>query len=147
MTGLARSVDEFYYHMALYELRMMNGADFFNGLSYNSLLYLNVIWMTEECTVSKIADTLGVTKPAVTLKINELARTEAIVKTRSEKDRRVYYIRLSPRMEALFANYDRVFDHIETALKNQYAEEQLSLFEEILRTISEIEWSKDSNEQ
>lgn len=36
-------MNSFYYHMSLYELQMMNGSDYFNGLSYNSLLYINVI--------------------------------------------------------------------------------------------------------
>ena len=39
-------INHFYYRMALHELQMMNGSDAFSGLSYNSLLYLNVIDVT-----------------------------------------------------------------------------------------------------
>ena len=41
-------MNSFYYHMSLYELQMMNGSDYFNGLSYNSLLYINVIEQLED---------------------------------------------------------------------------------------------------
>ena len=34
---LVKEINDFYYHMALYELQVMNGNDYYNGLSYNSL--------------------------------------------------------------------------------------------------------------
>ena len=55
---LVKEINDFYYHMALYELQVMNGNDYYNGLSYNSLLYINVMEQMEECTVSKMADVL-----------------------------------------------------------------------------------------
>lgn len=89
-------MNSFYYHMSLYELQMMNGSDYFNGLSYNSLLYINVIEQLEDCTVSKLAQALHITKSAVTIKINELVRQKLVLKEQSSMDKRVYYLRLSP---------------------------------------------------
>lgn len=65
---IVKGVNDFYYHMSLYELQVMNGNDYYNGLSYNSILYINVMEQMKECTVSKIADALKITKSAVTLK-------------------------------------------------------------------------------
>ena len=42
-----------------------------------------------ECTVSTLANTLHITKSAVTIKVNELERLGMVTKTRSETDRRV----------------------------------------------------------
>ena len=53
---IVKGVNDFYYHMSLYELQVMNGNDYYNGLSYNSILYINVMEQMKECTVSKIAD-------------------------------------------------------------------------------------------
>lgn len=142
-------VDEmnyFYYHMSLYELQVMNGSDYFGGLSYNSVLYLNVIDQTKDCTVSKIAEVLGITKSAVTLKINELEKTGAVVKTRSETDRRVYYVRLSPRMEETINIYNEVFKKIEVSLREKYTDSQLNLFGEIMHMICGCNWRKIQNE-
>ena len=45
---LVKEINDFYYHMALYELQVMNGNDYYNGLSYNSLLYINVMEQMED---------------------------------------------------------------------------------------------------
>ena len=92
--------------MSLYELQVMNGNDYYNGLSYNSILYINVMEQMKECTVSKIADALKITKSAVTLKINELVKQGVVIKKQSEKDKRVYYLELSPHMEQVLGIYE-----------------------------------------
>lgn len=143
---LCEEVNEFYYRMALYELQMMNGSDYYHGLSYNSLLYLNVISQNEGCTASKIAEILHVTKPAVTLKLNELVKQGAVVKTQSKQDKRVYYVTIHPQLKRVFSIYDELFRKIEQKLKMQYTAEQLDQFAAVLHTISGYEWRKIEDE-
>lgn len=107
-------MNSFYYHMSLYELQMMNGSDYFNGLSYNSLLYINVIEQLEDCTVSKLAQALHITKSAVTIKINELVRQKLVLKEQSSMDKRVYYLRLSPEIANIMGLYDEIFQKVES---------------------------------
>lgn len=128
---IVKGVNDFYYHMSLYELQVMNGNDYYNGLSYNSILYINVMEQMKECTVSKIADALKITKSAVTLKINELVKQGVVIKKQSEKDKRVYYLELSPHMEQVLGIYDQVFYKIERELKEKYSQEQLDTFGEV----------------
>lgn len=139
-------VNEFYYHMALYELQVMNGDDYFRGLSYNSLLYINVIEQMEECTVSRIAETLHVTKSAVTMKINELAKQGLVIRRQSSQDKRVYHLELSPDMARVMGIYDEVFMKIEKELKKEYTEEELGQFCRIMQSISSYEWRKMKDE-
>ena len=106
---LIDEVNHFYYKMSLYELKIMNEGDFYNGLSYNSMLYLNVIFQTKECTVSKLAESLNITKSAVTLKINELLKDNVVVKEQSQQDKRVFFIKLSPNIEKTFSIYSKSF--------------------------------------
>lgn len=143
---LTSKINDFYYHMSLYELQVMNGGDFFKGLSYNSLLYINVIEQMKDCTASKIADALGITRSAVTIKLNELERQGAIVKEKSETDRRVTYVRLSPGMADLLSIYDQIFEKIEEDLRTKYTTEELDLFMKILQDISGYEWRKVKDE-
>lgn len=139
---LTGKMNSFYYHMSLYELQLMNGGDYFNGLSYNSLLYINVIDQMENCTVSKLAHALGITKSAVTIKINELVRQKIVIKEQSPSDKRIFYLRLSPEMNRSIGLYDEIFKKAENELRKEYSEEQLELFGEILQTISGYEWRK-----
>ncbi len=143
---LTSKLNDFYYHMSLYELQIMNGGDFFKGLSYNSLLYINVIEQMKDCTASRIADALGITRSAVTIKLNELERQGAIVKEKSETDRRVTYVRLSPGMADLLSIYDQIFEKIEEDLRTKYTAEELELFMKILQDISGYEWRKVKDE-
>lgn len=139
--NITQEINYFYYHMSLYELRLMNGEDFFHGLSYNSLLYVNVIDQMRECTVSRLAEALGVTKSAVTLKINELVRQGIVTKIQSSEDRRIYYLTLSSEMRQLMQEYDIIFGGIERELRKQYSQEQLEQFGQILHTISGYDWN------
>lgn len=137
---LPDKINHFYYHMALYELQLMSGGDFYNGLSYNSLLYLNVIGQMKDCTVSRLADALCITRAAVTLKVNELVKQGAVFREQSPADRRVYFLRLSPPVRHITYNYDEIFLRIEEDLRKKYTEPELELFGTILQTISGYEW-------
>lgn len=139
-------MNSFYYHMSLYELQMMNGSDYFNGLSYNSLLYINVIEQLEDCTVSKLAQALHIIKSAVTIKINELVRQKLVLKEQSSMDKRVYYLKLSPEIANIMGLYDEIFQKVESDLRTKYTEEQLELFGDILQTISGYNWRQLKNE-
>lgn len=143
---IVKEVNNFYYHMALYELQVMNGDDYFHGLSYNSLLYINVIEQMEACTVSRIAETLHVTKSAVTMKINELAKQGLVIRRQSSRDKRVYYLELSPEISRVMGIYDEVFIKIEKELKKEYTEEELGQFCRIMQSISSYEWRKMKDE-
>lgn len=86
---LRRALDSFYYSTALCDLRLMNRQFIDENITYNSLLYLELIYaMDGRLTASKIAEMLCVSKPAVTLKINELIRQGWWIKTPDPKDRR-----------------------------------------------------------
>jgi len=141
--NITNEINDFYYRMALHELQMMNEGDYYHGLSYNSILYINVISLMEkDCTVSGLAEALKVTKSAVTLKVNELVKQGAVEKVQSEEDRRVYRLRLTPEMKKTVGLYDRVFDRIGNEIREHYTEQELNLFGEILHMISSYEWRK-----
>lgn len=144
--NITDEINNFYYHMAMYELQVMNDGDYYDGLSYNSILYINIISQMEDCTVSKMAEMLHVTKSAVTLKINDLVKQGVVLKAQSDDDRRVYYLKLSPEMTKTVSVYDDVFNKIEEKLKKKYTAEQLDLFADVLHSISGYEWRRVKNE-
>lgn len=143
---IINEMNHFYYKMALYELQMMNNKDYYNGLSYNSMLYINVIAQMENCTLSQLSEVLHVTKSAITIKINELVKAGAVEKIQSVDDKRVFYVRLSSTMKDAIGIYDEVFTKIEQDINQKYTNQQLELFNDILNTISSYNWRKIKNE-
>ena len=91
--NLKKALDSFYYSTALCNLRLMNEKFVDEHITYNSLLYLELIFtMKGECTVSRIADLLNISRPGVTLKVNELIKQGLVTKTPDPDDRRKNYL-------------------------------------------------------
>lgn len=129
--------NRFYYAMSLKELRMMKDDGLCGGLTYNSLLYLNVVACTPQCTVSKLAARLQLTKPAVTIKVGELVRQGYLTKTQSDTDRRVHYLALSGDAAALFARYDALAGDVADQLRQIYSADEMALFCRMLADITD----------
>ena len=107
----------FYYSNALCDLRLMNEKIRDNNLTYNSLLYLELInIMDGKCTVSKLAEMLNVSKPGVTLKLNELCKHDYVIKTQGKEDKRKSY--LSVNIEKL-CRMLRILTNINIKQENQ----------------------------
>ena len=131
------AINHFYSQMSLREFRLLREREEYAGLSYNSLLYLDIISHRQNCTVSSLSALLGLTKSAVTMKIQELAKKGAIIKTQSKADRRVYYLSPAPRIQEVYQSYDELFAQIEERLRKTYSPQQLDLFCKILSDIAD----------
>jgi DNA-binding MarR family transcriptional regulator len=135
--SFADAMNYFYYRTSVNELRWMNADG--EKLSYTSLLYLNIIAYTPDCTVSRLSELVRITKPAVTLKVNELTRRGYVVKERSVSDGRVVFLHLSPAMTELYGMYDRLGESTEEMLRRCYSERDIELFSNMLRDVAEHE--------
>jgi DNA-binding MarR family transcriptional regulator len=138
--SFADAMNYFYYRSSIGELRTMRGGDYSPELTYHSMLYLTIIAGTEDCTVSKLAEILQITRSAVTIKVGELQRRGFIEKRQSSEDGRVWLIRLTPRLADLYAVFDRISAKTEAALRERHADSELELFGQMLREVAEFEW-------
>jgi DNA-binding MarR family transcriptional regulator len=137
--NFVETMDYFFYRSSLGELRWMQRKDHSFGLSYHSLLYLNIIAGMPGCTVSRLADMLGITTPGITEKVNGLVQKGLVEKTQSEEDHRVFRLNLRPDVKDLYEGWDRFSGDIEKRLLEKYSEEDIALFCGILRDIAEYE--------
>lgn len=136
---LRKTLDTFYYSAALCDLKLMNRKFVDESITYNSLLYIELIYtMGGTCTASKLAELLNVSKPGVTLKLNELIKQGLITKTTDEKDKRRNTLKVN---EEAVPQY-KVFRHQDSEaikrLTERYSPEEIKLFCEMLDVISEI---------
>jgi DNA-binding MarR family transcriptional regulator len=140
--SFAEDMNYFYYRSSVNELRAMHGGDYSPGLSYHSMLYLNIIAGTADCTVSKLAEMLQITRSAVTIKVNELKKRSFVEKQQSGEDGRVWFIKLTPRMVDVYAMFNRLSKKTEEALRARHDDNEITLFGEMLRETADFEWKE-----
>ena len=134
---LRDSLNRYYYDVTVSDLRQISRTGG-GELSYNSIMYLDVISYQRaqgECTVH-------ITKSAVTIKVNELERLGMVTKTRSETDRRVIQLDVSPQMTQSLRAYEGPFERAIRLVERSFTPEQIAVFCSILNTFTS-EYIKD----
>ena len=140
---LRKSLDTFYYRTVLCDLKLMNKQFVDENITYNSLLYLELIFSMEgKCTATKIAELLHVSKPAVTLKINELIRQGLVTKMQDPNDRRKNYLSVNEEAIPKYKVYRRQDDDAIQRITKKYSEDDIQKFCEMLDIISDINFEE-----
>lgn len=138
---LRGSMGRFYLGLVINELRLANGS-VGQGVSHNSILYLDLIAYTDRCTVSRLADMLHIARSAVTLKVKELEKLGLVTKTQSEEDRRVYYLHVNEKVRAEYRIYDRALYAVLDKVEGSYSPGEIDLLcrmlEDIHRSLCEL---------
>jgi DNA-binding MarR family transcriptional regulator len=132
-------MDYLFYRGSVGELRMLNNHDYTRGISYHSMLYLNVIAYERECTVSKLAELLHITTSAAVIKVGELVRQGLVEKVRSLDDGRVHHLRLTQKTLEIYEQYSRISAETHSYLLSKYTGAELDIFNKILREVAEYE--------
>ncbi len=133
---LKNSINQFYFDMIINELRLMNNKNLYPNVTYNTLLYLDIIAYKENCTISFIAEAMNVAKSAVTLKINELTNQGLVIKKQSTEDKRINYLSVNQEVIDEYKIYDNALHGAIQAIKNKYSEEEINIFCNMLQVIS-----------
>ncbi|GMQ57453.1 hypothetical protein AN1V17_18480 [Vallitalea sediminicola] len=135
--NLRTNINKFYQDCILNELKLMNSSNFDNKITYNSLLYLDLIDSTANCTVSYIANALHIAKSSVTLKVKELERYGLIEKEQSKQDKRTYYLTTTHKTKDLCKIYDRSLKHAIKEIEELYSKEDIQKFNEMLLILTQ----------
>ncbi len=136
---LNEAITCFFHDMSIAELRLQNRNYQDKKLTYNSMLYLNIIGGNQgKYTASNIADMLYVAKPAVIQKINELEREGYIRKKQSETDKRVLYLYLTEKGFLEETETLRLDNQVALKIAERYSEEEITDFLNMLCNISKL---------
>ena len=118
--------------LTISELQLMNKNYYDGNISYNSLLYIDLIYNRQgQYTASKIAEDLCVSKPAVIMKINELIKKGYLYKKQDPNDKRNYYLFVSDKIIAEYEVYRMMDDKVASYLEERYSQEELEKFKKI----------------
>lgn len=134
---LKDTLNHFFYTMSVTELQLMNEKFKNLNITYNSLLYLDLIAQTPKCTITQLAQTLHISKSAVTLKVNELVKQGLLIKQQSKQDKRVYYLHLEEEIKDIYTQYDKALYKAMQKVNEQFSIEEQEIFSKILKEIEE----------
>ena len=96
----------------------------YSDISVNDMHIFNAIGVGEKKNMSTVARALSVTVGTLTIAVNNLVKKGYVIRTRSEEDRRVVLISLSPRGEKAYYHHRAFHDKMILAvLKDLNAEE------------------------
>ena len=135
------AIDKLYHDMAVADLRLQNIDNTGAKLTYNSMLYLDIIYAHQgEYTASKIADILHVARPSVTQKINELEKMGYVTKKQSKVDKRVYYLYVDEcNLPKEYTEMDiKVENEILKIFSEKYSQEEINKFYDMLSIIGDV---------
>lgn len=133
---LEEKATRFYVDMSINELRKAK-FNRYQQITYNSLLYLDIIAYTENCTASYIAGLLNIAKSAVTLKLRELEQQGLIYKTQSEEDKRIFYLHMDEKILREYREYDSILRRALKEVEDKYTKDEISLLCGMLDTINQ----------
>ena len=119
--------------LSLRELkRAQNDLD----VSYQDLLYMDIIYFHPETTVSYIADVLNIAGTAVTVRLNRMEKNGWIRRTRSESDRRQYIISLMGEAMRMYREYEDEWSTRMDTLCEKYSESKADELLDMLETLT-----------
>lgn len=108
------------------------------SLSATEAYSVDVIYLLGDPTISELADTLGISQPNATYKVNNLAAKGYVVRVPSEDDRRECRLKLGPKFSQYFTGSTAFIDEAVEELRASFSEEELTTFENVFHKLSEI---------
>ena len=107
------------------------------SLSATEAFAADVIFLLDEPTITQLADTLCISQPNATYKINNLSTKGYVVKKISEDDRRECRLQVSEKFHNYYDTSDGFLVPALEKLRERYSEEELRLFGTMLRSLNE----------
>ncbi len=129
-------IERLFQAYILSDLRYSNQID--STLSYTDVLYICMIGGNPRCTASWIADTLGIARSAVTVRLNRLEEKGILVRRKNPDDGRVQFLDISDKYRQDMDEMYSEFGGIEEGLRSRFSEDEVAAFEKIIDYIVDV---------
>lgn len=137
---LYERIKQLYEHFRLEHYRELFGRirEKTGSLSATEAYAADVIYLLKDPTISTFAETLGISQPNATYKINNLESKGYVRRTVGSEDRRECRVSVAERFYSHYnTDYPFIIGGVEK-LAQKYTPEQLALFEEMLGDLNEF---------
>ena len=132
-------------------LRLMHYRELFGrirekdgSLSATEAIAVDVIYLLGSPTLTQFAETLGVSQPNATYKVNNLVAKGYVRKTVSDGDKRECRVTVSDKFFKYYDTHSGFLDSVMALLEDKFTQEELGTFEAVLDAISSIRQSAEA---
>ncbi len=132
ISKLYRQFRLLHYRKLFRHIREKDGS-----LSATEAFAADVVFLLEEPTVTQLAETLGISQPNATYKVNNLSAKGYVQKNASETDQRVCRLTVSDKFHNYYDTSDSFLRTALGRMGEQYTEEELALLEKMLCSLNE----------
>ena len=119
------------------EEQMIRTGDY-KDVTANDMHVMEAIGIGEHKNMTTVAKTLRVTTGTLTISINNLVKKKYVERERSEKDRRVVLVSLTPKGQKAFLHHQKFHEQMIEAVVEQLSEEEQHVLEKALRRINQF---------
>ena len=135
---LSQEILELYKKSRLMTYRAMFGRirEKSGSLSATEAYAVDVIYLLGAPTITQLADTLGISQPNATYKVNNLVTKGYACKTVSEDDKRECRVTVGERFYKYYGDSTRFLDDAVEALRADYSESELKTLEKMLHSLN-----------
>lgn len=113
-------------------------TDEFKNMTNNDMHIIEAIGLGEDRTMSAVAKKLGITAGSLTTSVNSLVNKKYVERRRSEVDRRVVYVMLTPKGVRAYEHHREYHRKMTEAVLNVLDEEELPILIKTLNSLSEF---------
>lgn len=110
----------------------------FKDLTNNDMHIIEAIGLGDGNNMSAIARRLGITVGSLTTSMNSLVNKKYAVRERSEEDRRIVYIRLTPKGEKAYCHHAEFHRKMVEAAMAHLKEEEIPVLTKVLDDLFEF---------
>ena len=110
----------------------------FQDISNNDMHVIEAIGIYEKKNMSTVAKTLSVTIGTLTIAINSLVKKGYVNRVRSEQDRRVVYISLTPKGEKAYRHHEEFHRQMILATIDGLSEEETKILVKALSNLNDF---------
>ena len=135
---LADAMRDVYQKLRLRNYRVLFGQirEKDGSLSATEAFAVDVIHLLGSPTVTQLADTLGISQPNATYKVNNLVQKGYVIKSSSEDDRRECRLQLGPKFYQYFSQSSQFIDQAAEKLQREFSPQELETFSRVLRSLT-----------
>ncbi len=119
----------------------------FKDISNNDMHVIEAIGMGEGGNMSSIAKKLNITVGSLTIAMNSLVNKKYVERKRSDEDRRVVYVKLTPKGKQAYRHHEDYHERMTQAILEKLDETELPVLMKMLDALTEFfkGYSKGSN--
>ena len=110
----------------------------FSDITNNDMHIIEAVGLEGDQTMSIIAKKLNITAGSLTTSMNSLVKKRYVTRERSEEDRRVVYISLTPKGEKAYHHHADFHEKMTLAVMNRLSKEEVPVLMKTLDGLAEF---------